>query len=202
MKKEEKKFNLFGFVEAQYKISFKYISESRNFIYSIIGLFLLFSLIGFFVPLPDSLSLQILNYFKELVEKTKGFGVFEMIVFLFNNNSFSSLVGLFSGPVLGILPFFNTIANGFILGFAAKISVAQNGIFSLWRLFPHGIFELPALFISLGLGLKFSTFIFKKNKLETFRMFFLSSLSTYFFVIIPLLVLAAIIEGILIFLIS
>ncbi len=199
---KKKNFNLFYFIEEQYKISFKYILESKNFIYSVIGLFLLFSLIGFFIPLPDSLSLQILNYFKELVEKTKDFGLVEMILFLFNNNSLSSLVGIFSGPIFGILPFFNTIMNGFVLGFAAQISVTQNGISSLWRLFPHGIFELPALFISLGLGLKFSTFIFKKKKLETFGIFFLNSLSAYFFVVLPLLVIAAIIEGILIFLIS
>ena len=34
----------------------------------------------------------------------------------------------------------------------------------LFRLLPHGIFELPAIFISLGLGLRFGMFIFQKEK--------------------------------------
>jgi stage II sporulation protein M len=109
-------------------------------------------------------------------------------------------MGLFLGIFFGIFPFFSSIANGFMLGFAGNMSVAKEGIFSLWRIFPHGIFELPAIFISFGLGLKLPTFIFYKKKWETFKKFLENSFTTYLFVVIPLLIVAAIIEGTLIFL--
>ena len=196
----KKKFNLRNFIDEQYKISFSYIKGSKNFIYSTIGIFFVFSLVGFFLPIPESIATQIINYFKELVSKTAGLSLPEMILFLFNNNSISGFMGLFFGAVFGIFPVLSSIANGFVLGFVSNTSVHQDGIFSLWRLFPHGIFELPAIFISFGLGIKLSTFILVKDKWKTFQKFFINSLSVYIFVILPLLVIAAIIEGTLIYL--
>ena len=104
--------------------------------------------------------------------------------------------------VLGIYPVVATIANGFILGFVASMAVSSEGFFVLWRIFPHGIFELPAIFISFGLGLKIGTFIFQKKKFESFKKYFMNSLKVFLFIIIPLLIIAAIIEGGLIFLFS
>jgi len=65
-------------------------------------------------------------------------------------------------------------------------------------IFPHGVFELPAVFISLGLGVRFGTFMFSKNALSELKHRFIGSIKVFFFVIMPLLVLAAIIEGVLI----
>jgi len=193
-----KKTSFLGLFENKINLSLNYIVESKNFIYSIIGIFILFALIGFFIPLPQNLTDEILKYFRELIIQTQGFGTFEMILFLFNNNSVSGFMGLFFGFFFGIFPVLNAILNGFVLGFAANYSVTENGFLSLWRLFPHGIFELPAIFISLGLGVKFSTFIFKKKKWDSFREYFEKSFWSYVLVVLPLLVIAAIIEGILI----
>ncbi len=198
MKKGSKKFNLEKFVEKKFKDSLEYIWDSRSFIYSIVGVFFFFSLIGFFVPLSEAFSAQILEHLRELVGRTRGLGTIEMILFLFNNNSLSSLMGLFLGFFFGLFPIFNAILNGFVLGFVAELSVSEYGILSLWRILPHGIIELPAIFISLGLGLKFSTFIFKKEKFKAFEKFFINSFFSYLFVVLPLLVIAAIIEGVLI----
>lgn len=185
-------------VKEQYKKSFLYIKESKNFIYGIIIIFFLFSLIGFFVPLPEEISQQILDYFKEIILKTENYSSSEMIFFLFENNSMATFIGLFSGIFLGIFSVFNAILNGFVLGFAGSISVTQNGISSLLLLVPHGIFELPAVFISLGLGVKLGSFIFKKDKTETLKEYFNNSLKVYFLIIFPLLIFAALIEGFLI----
>jgi len=54
---------------------------------------------------------------------------------------------------------------------------------------------LPALFISLGLGLRIGTFIFEKDKIKTLKIYLIKSIKVFFFVIIPLLVIAAVIEG-------
>lgn len=180
-------------------MSADYIMKSRNFIYSVILIFFVFALIAFFVPAPQNLTDTIMNFLKELLNQTQNLSYPELISFIFVNNLKSSFFGMTLGFFLGIFPVAVAISNGYLLGFVSALSANNNGIFSLWRILPHGIFELPAVFISLGLGIKLGTFIFKKNKLETFREFFSESLRTFFFVVVPLLFVAAIIEGTLIF---
>ena len=91
------------------------------------------------------------------------------------------------------------IANGYLVGFVSSVVSEKESILSLWRLLPHGIFEIPAILISAGLGIKLGTFIFQKNKKETLKELVLKSLKTFFFVIVPLLIVAALIESSLIY---
>ena len=193
--KEEKKFSL----KEEYKKSWKYLKESKNFIYAITAIFLVFVLIGFFIPAPDSLAEQILRFIEELLEKTQGMSQGNLVKFIFFNNLQSSFYGMIFGVLFGIFPIIAAIANGYLLGFVASISVENTGFLILWRLLPHGIFELPAVFISLGLGVKFGTFILQKRKLESFKEYFWNSLRIFFLIVIPLLIIAGIIEGSLIF---
>lgn len=191
--------NLKNYLRIQYKKSFDYIKESRNFIYSVIGIFFVFALIGFFVPASDILKEQIFKFIQELLEKTQGMSGLELAFFIFWNNIQSSFFGIVLGVFFGIFPIIASIANGYLLGFVSRQSVGIEGILVLWRLFPHGIFELPAIFISFGLGLKLWTFVFQKNKTKAFKEYFLNSLRVFLFVILLLLIIAAIIEGSLIF---
>ncbi len=192
---------IFSFIE-EYKKSWNFIRESKNFIYSVIGIFFVFSLIGFFITTPTIMAEQILKFIEKLLLKTQGMGHFELMKFIFFNNIQSSFFGMIFGVFLGIFPIVAVVANGYILGFVASLVVNSEGISVLWRLFPHGIFELPAIFISLGLGLKIGTFIFQRKKLESLKKYFLNSLRVFLFIVLPLLIIAAIIEGGLIYLIS
>ena len=197
--KKKKLINRLGDeLHKRYKLCFDYLKESKDFIWIAIGIFFFFALIGFFVPIPENIQNEIISYFRKLILQTQYYGVWEMMQFLFTNNSGATFVGLFSGFLFGVIPFFNTVLNGFVLGFASAFSVSGNGLVSLLRLLPHGIFELPAVFISLGLGFKFGSFLFFKNPQEKFKEFFIKSMNVYFFVILPLLVIAAVIEGLLI----
>ncbi len=193
--KNKNRFSL----KEEYKKSLNYIRESKKFIYLIIIIFFGFILIGFFVPVPGSLKNQILEFIKELLEKTQNMSQVGLIKFLFFNNLQSSFYGLVFGVLIGIFPIIATIANGYLLGFVASMSVENGGIITLWKLFPHGIFELPAVFISLGLGLKLGTFIIQKRKLKSFKEYFINSLRVFLFIVVPLLVIAAVIEGSFIF---
>ena len=180
--------------------SLRYIKESRNFIYLVIAIFFVFVFIGFFVPVPGYFSEQILKFIQELLDKTEGMGQFELIKFIFFNNLQSSFMSIILGVFFGILPVIATVANGYLLGFVSVLVVDGEGVTSLLNLLPHGIFELPAIFISLGLGLKTGMFISQKNKRETFKNYLGNSLRVFFFIVIPLLIIAAIIEGSFIFL--
>jgi stage II sporulation protein M len=185
-------------INEKYVLCFDYLKKSKSFIWLAIGVFLFFSLVGFFVPLPGDIQNEIMEYFKKLLLETQNFNFWQMFEFLFTNNVGATFVGLFSGILFGIMPFFNTVANGFVLGFASSLSVLENGVFSLWRLFPHGIFEFPAIFISLGLGIKLGSFVFFKNPWTKFKEFFINSINVYIFIILPLLIIAGILESILI----
>lgn len=183
----------------QYKLSWKYLKESSKFILIIVGIFLFFSLIGFFIYIPDNISNQILDYLKKIVEQTKDMNQLELTWFIFFNNLKASFFGLVLGVFFGIFSIIIILANGFILGFVANLSASKLGILSLWKIFPHGIFELPAVFISLGMGLRLGTFWFKPKKLNFFKENFWNSLRVFLYIVLPLLVIAAIIEGTLIF---
>lgn len=186
-------------ISQQYKESFRYIKETKKFIFAIITIFIIFCFIGFFVPTPPQIEKQIITFIQELIEKTKDMSQTELISFIFTNNVQSSFFGMIFGILFGIFPIITTIVNGYLLGYIALITTNTESILSLWRILPHGIFELPAVFISLGLGLKLSTFIFQKEKIKSLKIYFTNSIKTFILVIIPLLIIAAAIEGLLIF---
>src|SRR3989339_901245 len=177
---KSKKFNL----KKEFNKSLNYIKESKNFIYIVIAIFFFFAFVGFFIPTPDSISEQLLKFIQELMEKTSGMNQFELIQYIFLNNLQSSFFGLVLGVFFGVFPIITTIVNGYILGF---VSIKVVSI--------EGIFELPAVFISLGLGLKFGSFMFQKKKFDALKDYFINSLRVFFFIVFPLLVIAAIIEG-------
>jgi len=187
----KKKFNLVK----EYKQIWKYLKECRTHIYIAIGIFLAFFLIAFFIPAPQKLYDQIIVYIREILSQTENMSSVQLIQFIISNNLRSTFFNLLFGFAFGIYPALSAVANGYVLGFVSSISVENGGILTLWKLFPHGIFELPAIFISLGTGLKLSTFILKKDKLNSFRNYLINSIRVFLFVIVPLLIIAGIIEG-------
>jgi stage II sporulation protein M len=181
-----------------YKECFSYIKESRNYIY-LAGLvfFLLFAM-GFFIKTPDFLAQQIKLILKNIVYSFQGLGLFETIAYIFVNNFFVVLMGFLLGILFGVFPFISLILNGYIVGFVFKIASQESGFFILWKILPYGLFELLAVFIGMGLSMKLGMSFFSRKKGEFFRRFILSA-KTFLLIIIPLLLLAAFIEGILIY---
>lgn len=196
-----KKRNDFNF-KSEFKKSTDYLEKSKKFIYAVTIIFFSFVFIGFFIPTPPAIEQYLLELIEELVDQTEGMSFLELTNFIFLNNLRSSFLGIILGVFFGIIPIFYSVFNGYLIGFVAFISVAEGGVFVLWRILPHGIFELPAVFISLGLGLKLGTFIFQKNILKSFVDFFWNSLRVFLFIVLPLLIIAAIIETGLIFLLE
>lgn len=196
MKKKKSKNNFN--ISKIYQSNWDYIKNSKKFIYTITGIFFLFFIIGFFIPAPEHIAQHLFEIMIEILETTQDLSGPELTAYIFVNNLSASFTGLILGILLGIFPIFGAILNGYLLGFVSAISVEAAGIFILWRLLPHGIFELPAIFISLGLGFKLGWTLISKREREYFKDHLLQSLKVLFFIIVPLLVIAAIIEGILI----
>ena len=189
-------------LKQKYIDSWKYIKESKRFIYFVSLIFLIFLILGFILPTPEPIAQKILEFLEEMLEKTQGMNFLELFWFIFWNNLKVSFIGIVSGIVFGILPFLTSVANGYLLGFVSSLVVGQENFLSLWRILPHGIFELPAVFISLGLGFKLGFFIFQKKKMKYLKNNLYKSLIVFFLIVLPLLVLAAFIESFFIFLIS
>ncbi len=185
-----------------YSDCWKHLKFCKFQIYWITAIFFVFSIIGFFVPFPEEVMSMVLDYIRQILMQTQGLSMPELILFIFRNNLQASLIGMLFGIVLGVVPVFFAVFNGVILGIVSSLTVSERGFSSLFSLLPHGIFELPAVFISLGLGLKLGSFIFQKDKRRFFKRSVISSLKVFVFIVIPLLLIASVIEGTLIFLIN
>lgn len=191
-------------LKKKFTLAWRYLKKNKKYIYFSIWVFLFFLIIGIFLPIPIELKNMITEMLKKLVEQTQNLGTFEMILFIFKNNFIVSIMGIFLGVIFCIIPFIFAVSNGYILGFIFKSLIEElgigNGILSLWKLLPHGIFELPAIFISLGIGLRLGVSVFSSLNKNSFKIFFedfKNSFRVFVFIVIPLLIIAAVIEGIL-----
>jgi len=171
----------------------KTIKTSKNCIYFGISVFVITILIGYFFPM--FFTEEILEVLKSLALAFEGLTTFQIIIKILFNNSMVTLLTIIMGIIFGILPLWTTIQNGYIIGFIINKVIESEGPLVLWRLLPHGIFELPAIFISIGLGLKIGEKVIKRDNPG---LFLLDSLRVFLLIILPLLIIAAIIEGLLI----
>jgi stage II sporulation protein M len=197
-KKKKEEFSL----KQEYKKSWEYLRKSKNYLWAITIIFLTMAIIGFLVPAPEFISEKIMQLIEEIINKTQGMSSLELVAFIIGNNVQTSFIGMVLGFIFGIFPIITTVINGYLLGFVGFISVNSSGWVSLLKLLPHGIFELPAVIIALGLGLKLGTFPFKKNPRKSLREFLENSTRVFLLIVLPLLLIAGIIEGVLIFLIN
>jgi len=178
----------------KYLECWRYLKECRKQIFAAGIMLLTFVLIGYFYPV--FFVEEIKEFIKELLLKTAGLNAFQMILFIFSNNLVVSFIGMSSGILFGIIPAVLAAANGYILGFVSQAAAGESGVLVLLKLLPHGIFEIPAVLISLGLGIKLGGSLFYKYR-ESVKIL-KKSLLVFLFVIIPLLIIAGIIEGLLI----
>lgn len=116
---------------------------------------------------------------------------------IFLNNAFVSLLFLVLGLALGILPVLFIAFNGYIIGVIAHVVSQERGLFFiLLALLPHGIVELPMVFLSAGIGLRLGHQVFDAliGRPTEIKKEFKEGLRFYFRWILPLLFLAAIVE--------
>lgn len=186
------------FVYRNFRLSLDYLKKTKNYFWFSLVLFFCISILGYLFP--AFFEEQILKMIAELIEKTEKLGSLDLIRFIFINNLKSGFFAMIFGVFLGIVPLVVDIMNGYVLGFVANKAISIEGVLVLWRLLPHGIFEIPAIMISIGLGLRLGLFLFiSKNKnWKEFKKWVGDSLRVFVFIVVPLLVLASIIEGILI----
>jgi uncharacterized membrane protein SpoIIM required for sporulation len=168
--------------KTQFKEATSYLKESSNYIYFTIILFAISALFGFFYRSDLTFLNKIIE---QIILKTQGLNAIELTFFILQNNLQSSFLAVIIGIALGIFPIINAISNGAILGYVFGLTYDISGVSEWWRILPHGIFELPAIFISIGLGIKlgssFVTNYFKHYWKKRKILIYLPILITIFF---------------------
>lgn len=94
---------------------------------------------------------EIANWMKQVPPGT------EFLVIWVNNIS-ASLYAVLFGVILPIVPLVSLMMNGVLIGLFQNMTQVENALspFQFYlSLAPHGIFELPAFFIAVFLGIRF-----------------------------------------------
>ena len=176
-KKNSKKTKKGFSISEQYRLAWNYLRNSENYVILVAAFFLFAIFIGFILPIlaPADLVEILMNWIKkwveEVIKETEGLGLLGMFWFIFKNNVLVGFVAIVLGLFLGAIPGILLFANGLFIGVISFIVVNTEGFTALWRLFPHGIFEIPAIIISFALGMKIYFSLYSKNSKDNYGVF-------------------------------
>ncbi len=185
-----------NFLRSNYRKSFRFLRQSSSYISAAVAIFFIIGIFGFMFPI--FFQEDITKFVEQTKDRFEGKSTFDTAKMIFLNNLSASFFAMTFGIFFGIFPVIALVTNGYLLGFVARKAIALDGIFVLWRLFPHGIFELPAVLLSIGIGLRLGFDFLKERNFSKLKINFRESLRLFIFIVIPLLIIAAIIEGVLV----
>lgn len=137
---------------------------------------------------------ELAEYFRPLIELPPH--AFALLIFV-NNFLKTLILGLVLGVLVAIPPMIFVFLNGLTIGLVSSIVAKRSGVlFVLLGILPHGTLEVPALLISCALGVKVGLTVYNSIKKGGFEVgsTFKRCIKTYLKVVVPLLILAAIIE--------
>lgn len=172
----------------QYKETFKYIFESRRYIYFSIIAFAIVFIIGLFQPpvFSDVID-DIMNNPDE--DEVNTFSIF-------THNTRIEFLRLATGFFAGIGTMIITLFNAYFFGF---LFAGMREVFIEYpkHLIPLGVIggiEFTIGFISTGLGLRNAMFIFNKNKNEYIVYNAVNSFKYWLLIVLPVLLFGAWLE--------
>jgi len=176
-----------------------YLTSLRPYLLVIITLFLLATAVGYVSAYfnPDIID-ELIGQFEETYGWIAEESPIMIMLFIFANNTLNSFIAMLLGTFFGIWPVIFILVNGYFIGVVVFSSVQEYGILVvLFALLPHGIIELPMIFISASMGLRLGVLAFQKIfniKDIRFKYELFSAIRFFVTVIVPLLFIAAIIE--------
>ncbi|PIN69468.1 hypothetical protein COV93_05300 [Candidatus Woesearchaeota archaeon CG11_big_fil_rev_8_21_14_0_20_43_8] len=190
-------------IRKNFLVACRLASKHRRLVSLMFFVMLISFLVG--VIFPHAFKATIDSIVNSLVDKILGKGFIEITSFIILNNLKSALFVLLLGFTV-IVPFFSATVNGFIIGIVAMDKMTEAGPLVFMKIIPHGIFEIPALCLSMAFGLRIGLALWikafglrsKKKREGIVKSAFKEAFIVYIFLVVPLLVLAGLIEGFLI----
>lgn len=136
-----------------------------------VAMVILFSLsyvVGYYYPKPFEVLLQDqlegLQQAKKMIDE-QPYPTAATLVLIFVNNTVKAILAIFLGMVFGIFPIFFILFNGMLVGFLLQM-LAGEGVnptaVMLFGIMPHGMLELPIIFISAALGVKMGHLVWRR----------------------------------------
>ncbi|MDN5310951.1 MAG: stage sporulation protein [Methanolobus sp.] len=147
--------------------------------------------------LYPELAMQSASGLEELVQMLEGLSPLEIMLLIFINNTIAMFIAVLFGIVLGIVPFLVLVFNGFIIGTIVRMLLIDNGLaFIVAGLVPHGIIEIPLLLLSTSIGMRIGFEVLRAiaGKPSDIKQEFLKGMKFFFYWMVPLIFLAALIE--------
>ena len=116
---------------------------------------------------------------------------FLAFVLILLNNALTCFLNIVLGPLLAIAPLASAVFNGGLIGCLAQ----KEGLIIFVGILPHGIFEIPALLLSAAIGLRMGREILKNRMMRDLKGELRRGLRVFLVLILPLLLIAAVIES-------
>jgi len=139
----------------------------------------------------------LLNQFSVFARNVLDRQQWQILLFIFFNNSVKSLAVVLLGIVFGIIPLLFIAANGYMVGMIATIIAQEEGMMSvLAGIIPHGVLELPAVIVAASLGISIGSCAWHKirGRPVSLKKAFISNMRFFVVWVLPLLLGAALIE--------
>lgn len=194
-------------------LQFKDFRQELTLAIALFSVALLAGILQFNNP-PEAISmvLQELTGVANSIKNDDGLNIFS---FILTNNIAAAFSVIIGGILFAISPLLSAIVHGYLLGVITGTMVhSGNGLLILPGILPHGVFELPALFFAIALGIRLGRVLwytlkiipkktsgfaawypkFQKSLLPL-EVEIIASLKYAWHVITPLIVLAALIEA-------
>ena len=140
-----------------------YVYRLRWYLLAIVITFVAFAAIGYLVGLLDpSFTQQIISGFKNDVGPLRQVSPLDLMMGIFANNVIKCFMVVVLGLGAGVAPLLFIVANGLMIGDVVGYSVGRGGLlYVLVGMLPHGVVEMPMVFLSGAIGLKLGTDILR-----------------------------------------
>ena len=133
------------------------------------------------------------------VKNFRGLSKLELAAAIFLNNTLKTVLAILLGSLFGVIPAVFLLGNGIALGVIFSLSAQTRGLWlSLLSIVPHGLLELPAVFLGTSIGLMVGSRVMKQffsRPETTIGSELVQGLRFFITVILPLLFIAALVEA-------
>ena len=176
-----------------------YLYSLRSYILFSFLVFVFASVFGYIgASVAPEETKKIIEEIGELLEPFAKMSSLRQFLYIYLNNSFTTLLVILLGVVFGIFPLFTLLANGEILGILAFFSrETLSPLTFLAGVLPHGIIEIPVFILACAIGIKIGKKAIKKvffKKEENIKREISLGFNFFLNILLPLLALAAAIE--------
>jgi stage II sporulation protein M len=177
-----------------------YVSELRpqiktSLLFFAIGMVAGLMIVLRFPQLTDQFGENIANFVKIF----HGLPRFQLAAAIFFNNATKTLLAIVLGALFGVVPGIFLLANGLALGVVFTLATHAKGFWlTLLGILPHGIIELPAVFLGTSIGLLLGSHAVKwvrRHPEAALIVELKRGLRFFCSVIAPLLLVAAVVEA-------